>query len=241
MALLKAYRNLLRLFLRPVCPGCGGARADGEKLCSWCMLRLEPCRSIHLSSTGASIRQGNDAPADNPCNGVYVHSALMYRGLPGEMVVRLKFGGESHLASVAAWLIKEYSTVLPSSDELLVPVPTGPSKRRKRGYSQASLIAARLAPLLECSVLELLERDDGPSQVGLPLLERRSNVRGVFRLKRGAAAKLAGRHGKIWLVDDVATTCSTIHNASLALSEVYADSVSGLTLTYRGRSGGSIV
>ena len=241
MALPQALRNLLRLFLRPACPGCGEARSDGERLCPWCMQRLESCPTPHLSSTGRVLSPKGEELTVEGCSGVPVHSALMYRGLPGEIVLRLKFGRESHLDTLAAWLISEYSDVLPRPGELLVPVPSGPSKRRARGYSQASLISSKLAPMLGCRHMELLERDDGPSQIGLPSTLRRSNVSGVFRMRRGAAGRLSENPLRVWLVDDVATTCSTIDSAAKVLLEAGAPAVEGITLTYRGRTGGSIV
>jgi len=170
--------------------------------------------------------------------GVPVYSSVMYRGLPGEIVVRLKFNGERHLATVAAGMIMRYSMKLPEPGDILVPIPSGRKRKRERGYNQAALIAVKLASMSGCRSLDILTKDDSLSQVGLSPSYRRKNVAGIFHMK--------GRCGihegaDIWLVDDVATTCSTIDSAAGVLLDSGAMNVTGLTLTYRKRMTDSIV
>jgi len=170
--------------------------------------------------------------------GIPVYSALMYRGLPGEIVVRLKFSGEKHLAKTAAHLIVQYSSILPSSDDIIVPIPVSVKRRRHRGYNQVALIAGKLASISGCRYIDLLTRSDRPTQVGLSPFDRRENVKGSFRMKKESTV-LSG--SSIWLVDDVATTCSTIDSAAETLVRSGARSVTGLTLTYRKREMDSII
>ncbi|MCK4807908.1 MAG: ComF family protein, partial [Candidatus Aegiribacteria sp.] len=80
--------------------------------------------------------------------------------------------------------------------------------------------------------------DDSPSQVGLSPSQRRQNVAGTFHM-RGRFRIPDGMD--IWLVDDVATTCSTIDSAAGVLLDSGALLVWGLTLTYRKRTSDSIV
>jgi predicted amidophosphoribosyltransferase len=242
MALRKAAENLRLLFLKPVCPGCGAERASSELLCGWCALRLEPCLTPLWSAGGNAVsphEDGDDTPSMDT-GGILVYPSLLYSGVSREMVLRLKFGGERHLAGPAAALMIAFSHVLPGPDDVLTPVPAGRRKLRERGYNQARLLSRQLAAQLSVRSMDLLERDDGPSQVGLPLEERAENVKGVFRLRRRCRELPTGA-SRIWIVDDVATTCSTLHSAAGTLVEEYGGRVAGLTMTYRSRGAGSML
>ncbi|NOQ22732.1 MAG: hypothetical protein GQ565_08820 [Candidatus Aegiribacteria sp.] len=237
MAISPLSKNLLSLFLRKVCPACGSSLPGSELLCSWCELRIDRCSEIHWSSTGTPFRDPSDH-LETGMTGVPVYSAVMYNGLPGEIIVRLKFNGERHLAKVAAGMIMQYSMKLPGPGDILVPVPVGRKRKRGRGYNQAALITAKLASMSGCRSLDILKKDDSPSQVGLSPSLRRQNVAGIFHMK-GRCRIPDG--ADIWLVDDVATTCSTIDSAAGVLLDSGAMRVTGLTLTYRKRTTDSIV
>ncbi len=235
MAVSPLSKNLLSLFLKHVCPACGSSIRDSDLLCSWCELRIDRCSEIHLSSTGTPYSSDH---LKTDMTGVPVYSAVMYRGLPGEIVVRLKFNGERYLATVAASMIMRYSMKLPGPGDILVPVPAGRKRKRERGYNQAALIAVALSSRSGCRSLDILVRDDSPSQVGLSPSLRRQNVAGIFRMKD--RCRIPGG-ADIWLVDDVATTCSTIDSAAGVLLNSGVRSVNGLTLTYRKRMTDSII
>lgn len=241
MALGKASENLRLLFLKPVCPGCGAETAPGVLLCGWCSLRLEPCLTARWSGSGDPVRPGEGSAPPDPGDprGIRVVPVFLYSGFPRELVLRLKFGGERHLARAAAELIVEFSQALPGPDDVLVPVPSGRGRLRERGYNQARLLSRALASRLSLRSLDLLERDDGPSQIGLPNRERVDNVRGVFRVRRRAEA--LRDVPCLWIIDDVATTCSTLHSAAGALLGAYGGRAAGLVLTYRSLGAGSML
>jgi ComF family protein len=214
MAVRQAFENLRNLFLTRICPGCGTGLAGLEgTLCSWCSLRL------YRNTSAGSV----SVP-----DGMRTHSVFQHCGLPREIIIRLKYMGERHLARCAAALMSEYSPVLPSANAMLVPVPTSRKRLRERGYNHAGLIALHLSRITGSGFEKLLKREERPPQVGLSVEERRANVEGAFSMR--------GRIDdgcEIWLVDDVMTTGSTLSEASRALFEGGADSVSAITLTYR--------
>ena len=72
---------------------------------------------------------------------------------------------------------------------------------------------------------DLIRVKDTPSQVGLSMQERRVNVQNAFRAN---SAVVKGK--KVLLVDDVATTGSTLEAGAQALLLAAADRVYGLTL-----------
>ena len=95
----------------------------------------------------------------------------------------------------------------------VVPVPLGPSRRRRRGYNQAEVAARALAAALGgVPVLGSLRRlRDTAPQVGRDGAERRSNLVGAFQWSGPPPA------GVVWLVDDVVTTGTTLDAAVEAL------------------------
>jgi len=87
------------------------------------------------------------------------------------------------------------------------------TKRRKRGYNQAELLArgvARLAGVEHRPEL-LSKREERHTQSTLPRDSRRANVRRVFE----ASKKVSGL--SVLLVDDIATTGETLEACAAAL------------------------
>jgi len=96
----------------------------------------------------------------------------------------------------------------------------------ERGYNQADLIAkplARAADILYSSDA-LVRIRETISQVGLEQSKRRENLRGAFS---ASARWLQGK--TILLIDDVATTGSTLSSAAEALNKSGAREVYALT------------
>ena len=111
--------------------------------------------------------------------------------------------------------------------ETLVPVPLHHRRLRSRGYNQSQLLAKEAGKLLDMPVREgLLKRaKDSPPQVEAHTSEqRRANVDGSF----AASDEVEGL--AVLLVDDVATTGSTLIACAAALKDAGAASVWGLVL-----------
>ena len=97
---------------------------------------------------------------------------------------------------------------------MVLPIPLSLSRQMERGYNQAALIARPLALALGLTYAPkaLARWRDTRSQVGLSREQRCENVSGVFRAARGLV-----RGRTILLIDDVATTGSTLSSAAEAL------------------------
>jgi predicted amidophosphoribosyltransferase len=98
---------------------------------------------------------------------------------------------------------------LAGSFDIITWVPLSPRRHRKRGYSQARLLAEAAAAELgvgDCEEL-LKKRRNTPAQSAIKgRAERRANVSGAFEaLRRGG---LAGK--RILLIDDVVTSGATL-------------------------------
>ncbi len=100
-------------------------------------------------------------------------------------------------------------------ETIITNVPLHNRKRRERGFDQTKILAEKLAKKLGLTYQPLLKRKKKTkSQAKLTKTERQNNMSGVFTILDAAAA--SGR-GPILLLDDVATTGTTLNEASRAL------------------------
>lgn len=100
--------------------------------------------------------------------------------------------------------------------EVYVPIPLHPSRRRKRGYNQAELLARELAKRSGIPVdAHLLARvKKTRAQKELNDQERLTNLKDAFSIRKGKIP-----YENIILVDDIYTTGSTMDAAAGLLKE----------------------
>jgi ComF family protein len=122
-------------------------------------------------------------------------------------------------------------------DFVVVPVPLHWTRRWRRGFNPAALLAQGLAGALGLPLRPdaLRRRRRGRRQVGLGRRERRAALAGVFVASRGAARAIRGRD--ILLVDDVVTTGATLEACAAALLAGGARSVVGFAVARTPRPG----
>jgi ComF family protein len=127
---------------------------------------------------------------------------------------------------------EQFQQQIKKGEWLLVPIPLSSSKLRKRGYNQAEILAKELSKKLNLSVKNLLERTrETKTQVGLTNLQRKLNVKDAFILNSSFITNHSSlKNVNIFLVDDVATTGSTLLEAAKVLKRGGAAKVFGLTL-----------
>jgi predicted amidophosphoribosyltransferase len=125
------------------------------------------------------------------------------------------------LAHEAVELVVE---ALPCPDvDVLTFVPPDGDRSVKRGHHPAEQLAAGLTERWQLELVPLLRRTrEVRPQRGLPLAERRRNVRGAFGARRRAPGSLA-------LVDDVYTSGATVAAAASALRAAGARRVEVVT------------
>ena len=111
--------------------------------------------------------------------------------------------------------------------EMLIPVPLGKKRLKERGYNQVGLVARPLAYQLGWVYVPqaLWKTRETRSQVGLSVSQRRENVHSAYQ----ADPKIVTRKS-ILIMDDVATTGSTISACTEALLCAGAKEVYVLTI-----------
>ncbi len=111
--------------------------------------------------------------------------------------------------------------------DMLIPVPLGKKRLRERGYNQVALVARPLAYELglQYAPQGLWKSRETRSQVGLNVSQRRENVSKAYQ----ADGKVVKRRS-VLLMDDVATTGSTIQSSAEALLSAGALEVYAVTI-----------
>lgn len=189
------------------CPLCWGVAARG--LCRRCLDRVPrpqwPCPRCGAASSGPV-----------PCGGcqrrapAFAATFAPFRYGPPltGLILQLKYRRRIGLAApLARALASEIENNLVLEPELLIPVPLHWRRLLKRGFNQSCEIARHLSSELRIPLARrvAVRTRHTPSQAGLDLRARRTNVRGCFALRQPL------RSGAVALVDDVMTSGETVN------------------------------
>lgn len=228
----KAYTLLLDLIFPVLCIECG---LDGSYLCAKCELRISsiPKDQICPSCTKPSpLGKTHPSCSDQfPLNG-FIH-ALRYKDSTVKKLVELfKYHGIKDISQVAgkvmAQEIQNQSLTDYFSDFILVPIPLHPKRLKWRGYNQSELMATEIAKNLNMKIdTSLLSKTKhSTAQAKLNKRERKENLIDAFAVNQSCQGK------KILIIDDVATTRSTLIQAASEFKKAQAVEVWALTLGY---------
>lgn len=151
-------------------------------------------------------------------------SLFLYEGIGQKVIYALKFGGKFAILKNFKDAIKEKLSSL--DFDVIVPVPSDIDKFVKRGYNPSFFISSLISEIFGKKVLNILRKNEvRPSQLELSREERLKNPRGAFAL----VDYKIGRGGGVLIVDDVATTCSTLSECARVIRG-YFDRIYAFTL-----------
>jgi predicted amidophosphoribosyltransferase len=163
-------------------------------------------------------------PAPPPAGIEWWESPFAYRGAVREGVARLKYRNARTVTDVlgAAMAGRVRPALALTPVDVVTWVPTTPQRRRERGFDQSELLARTIATELGIAIRPLLHRGAGPAQTGRTRAERTS-ARIEFVVNRATTP------ARVLLVDDVATTGTTLAAAAVALRAAGAEHVVAVT------------
>lgn len=139
----------------------------------------------------------------------------------------LKYRRNMGIGDALACQMTDFVRGLQWDVDMLIPLPLGKRRLKERGYNQVDLIARPLAYELGLHYAPhgLWKSRETRSQVGLNVSQRRENVSKAYQAEGRVV------NGKsILLMDDVATTGSTVQSGAEALLSAGARDVYAVTV-----------
>lgn len=197
-------RQRLRRICEPACKKCGKALEKEEtEYCADCAQRK------HRYTRGAAV--------------------FPYDRLLRASVARYKYRGRREYADFyAEELAESCRGLLPVWEpQAFIPIPLHRSRKRKRGFNQAELVARKLGKILGIPVESrlLVRTKKTEPQKELNDGQRRTNLKNAFQVRQNDV-----RLKRVVLVDDIYTTGSTIDAAAAVLLEHGVEKVYFLTI-----------
>lgn len=152
----------------------------------------------------------------------YVHklfAAYYYDEGLDSAIHAMKFNHQPKLSETFGYLLYEEIAKVPLLPDwdMILPVPMHRKKKRQRGYNQSELLADRLSEYLHIPVYHnlLVKTRHTKPQSKLKREERLFNLEDAFDVVNGP--EIEGKN--ILLLDDVATTGTTLNNCAKILYE----------------------
>lgn len=139
----------------------------------------------------------------------------------------MKYRGNVPFGESIAAQMTDFVRALRWPVEAMIPVPLGKKRLKERGYNQVALVARPLAYQLgwRYEPDALWKRRETRSQVGLSVSQRSENVHEAYQAD---PERVKGK--PVLIMDDVATTGSTISACTAALLSAGAEDVYVLTI-----------
>lgn len=230
MEILRSFvLGLVDAVAPPLCVLCGGLPDAFPWLCESC------ARDLRLYTGGVCLRCGAPRAIDAPlCGGCpdwpkrlsAARSAGVHAGTLRHLTHALKYGRQLAVAQPLGHVVAASARQMPiAAGTVVVPVPLHRSRRRQRGFNQATEIARVAARALGLPMRPRWlrrVRDEMPSVIRSAAGRQRA-VRGAFR------AHEAVRGRPILLVDDVLTTGATLGACARALGRRGAGEIRAVT------------
>lgn len=214
----QVFRDIL--FPRDVfCSGCGKLirpvdRSAPEGLCRECATELHRL----ILSPYAALKEVED---------LKIACAFPHEGLARHLVLRLKHGTVAQTADLLVPFLARTAQdmLMPDPDTIVTWVSMPGNRLRERAIDHGRLLAEGLAEELglECRKL-LVRKPGGHTQQGLNREQRLQNVVGRFSAVDGPLPD------HVLIVDDVATTGSTLNECRRVLTEAGVRDVRAVTV-----------
>ena len=207
---------------------CAGCQRQGEVLCASCLKESLLLKSPYCRLCG-------QPGASSPCGSCReiplaidaIRAPFILEGPVRRAIHCLKYRNLRAAAPQLGRIMGDHLHAHRIPGDLLVPVPLHPSRLRQRGYNQSELLAKAVSQSSEIPLgNRLLSRSKNtPPQVeSQGRDQRQANVEGSFTCRSGVSG------ASVILIDDVATTGSTLSACAAALKASGAASVWGLVL-----------
>lgn len=227
MKISKIINPVLNFFFPDVCVICGDAPDKNNlSVCRKCLNKIEFIKPPYCQTCFLPLPDGGAHCWQ--CRKTKYHfekviAAGLYIGILRELI--LKFKEKDFLKMALGNLLVEVlvKNIDINQFDLIVAVPLSKKKEFGRDYNQSQLLAELLADKMNKEVISgnLIRVKDTKPQFELSRVERLVNLKDAFFVKDPSVFK----NKNIVLVDDIATTCSTLEECSSVLKNAGAKKV----------------
>ena len=224
--------SLLQVVFPHVCDGCGSDLLSIEsRLCIRCLSSLpETNFEIHPNNPVEKMFWGR-VPIVNASSHLY----FTKESLVQHLMHQIKYKGNKDLGLQLGRLmgIAIRSAERFNGVEALIPLPLFPSKEKRRGYNQSTVLCEGMSEILSLPVLNnvISRPQHTETQTKKGRIERWRNIEGKFKLKDPDMI----RNKQLLLVDDVVTTGATLEACALELLKAGGVHLSIATLSKADR------
>lgn len=187
-----------------VCPQCERIITDQGKLCLDCQ-RKNKTNHFHLEALLVATKYNEN----NISKLIHLYKYNFIQDL------------SAPLGKIVSQGILKNNLTLP---DFIIPVPLHPRRLRWRGFNQSALLAKivskNLTPGFEIPILDglLLRKKHNPPQMKIKkYADRKLNIQNSFIINPKLAKKIKNK--KILLIDDIATTASTLLECARIIKE----------------------
>lgn len=202
-------------------------------------LKKESVKKLEIMADGREFYKLPE-PEEEPPAGIT--SLFSYKDpLVRELVWQIKYKENRKLISAVSSLL--YETILEDLSQkrffeeetpLLVPIPISRGRLRERGFNQADLICRQITIISNEKIFDyrpdalIKVRETIPQTKTRSRSERLKNLKDVFKVSN--PAKISGKI--VILIDDVATTGTTIKEAKRTLKNAGARKIYAYTIAH---------
>lgn len=227
--------ELLEITLPRICFACNHDIESyfKEPLCIECYKKLNFIESIYCRYCGRKLDGGNtcyQCSRTNHNNFLFLRSVFMYNDHISSLIIAYKYHNYKYLYK---WFSqKMYEKFLNYYEfkgyDSITYIPLSPKRLKERGYNQTEIIAKELSNKTGITFLKdvAIKIKDTKSQVELSKEKRLNNLKDAFKVVN--KDKIYGRN--IIVIDDVATTMSTLNEFSKVLKESGAKNIACFTI-----------
>ena len=222
---------LFDLVLPKYCLNC---EKEGEWLCPTCYSLLDFKKQYCLNCK----KENKTGYFCSQCKNKYALDGVLIAGdydnkILSRLIKQLKYHFAQDIAKILAQFLKDFilhyqkGNEFKMEDFLFIPVPLHKKRENSRGFNQSQKILEEFSKLfdIKIDIKNLIKTKNTKAQAKLNEEERKENMKDAFIWK---GSDLKGK--KIILIDDVATTGSTLNECALVLKNNGSEMVLGLVI-----------
>ncbi len=229
LKILKQTISFLQDLLFPI--SCLGCSKEKTWLCNDCLQKIPYRDFLNCPGCRKVSYSGAFCPAcqkDYHLSGLWVAGDYK-EGLLKNAIHTFKYQGIKNLAlPLGSYLSNFLKKYLHGKDWIIIPIPLHRFRQNWRGFNQAEELAKVVGKNLNIPIRSdiLLRKRNTKEQTKLNDSQRAKNIKNAFAIK--SDFDLKGR--KIILLDDVATTLSTLEEAAKILYSARVKEIWGLVI-----------